>query len=71
MLNSSGSLYTEKISENYDTVDISKEGLKVKTITEYTDTDPNSMYDYDMLINLQHGINNNEVLLKGEIIEKL
>jgi hypothetical protein len=29
------------------------------------------MYDYDMLINLQHGINNNEVLLKGEIIEKL
>ncbi len=71
MLNSSGSLYTEKISENYDNVDISKEGLKVKTITEYTDTDPNSVYDYDILINLQHGINSNEVLLKDEIIEKL
>lgn len=71
MLNSSGALYTEKISENYDNVDISKEGLKVKNITEYTDTDPDSVYDYDILINLQHGINSNEVLLKDEIIEKL
>ena len=69
MLNSSGSLYTEKISENYDIVDISKEGLKVKTIEECVDNMWTNLEHDDLLINLQYGLNNNKVLLKGEIIE--
>ena len=40
MLNSSGFYMQKKKRVKIRCVDISKEGLRVKTITEYTDTDP-------------------------------
>jgi len=71
MLNSNGALYTTDVIEDNEIVDIYKEGLKVKTITELTNTDPDSTIEKDILINLNYGIDSNEVLLKDEIYETL